>query len=293
VTDRTNGKCYLLRIHKPVTDNLLGIQHTQEGLRAELKLLAAFAQQTRSTVQTPVCTRAGETVTPLSADNEPVYCTVLNWIDGRNAMQEDFDDERNVRALGMQVAELHSFSLTYRPQNSLRRPEYGIERNIEMLKQIQYGQETGIISLSDFATVEEVFRLINGRLKGLSQGPDSWGLIHADLNMSNIIVTGHGFSFIDFCLSGYGYFLHDAAQCALNVNTFKRDMFLEGYTSKLPLSGYPLYHLEGFMLLAIFGYYSFHMKNAEKHPWIQARLPGLCETYCKPFIEGREIFYSL
>jgi len=32
ITNRLNNKCYLLRIHKPATDGLLGIQHTLEGI---------------------------------------------------------------------------------------------------------------------------------------------------------------------------------------------------------------------------------------------------------------------
>lgn len=72
-----------------------------------------------------------------------------------------------------------------------------------------------------------------------------------------------------------------------------RDLFLQGYSEAFPLHAEPMKYLEGFMLLAIFGYYAFHMKNEDKHSWILEKLPILCESQCKPFIVGNEIFYSM
>jgi len=40
VTDSSTGSVYLLRIHHPITENMVGLQHTREGLRSELQLLA-------------------------------------------------------------------------------------------------------------------------------------------------------------------------------------------------------------------------------------------------------------
>lgn len=119
-------------------------------------------------------------------------------IDGRNLSKEDLHDKERVRNLGKQVGILHRFARNYTPVHSLVRPEYGIERNAQMLDQIRYGLEIGTVRLSDLDIVEQVLQIINRRLDELGRDDCIWGLIHADLNMSNIIVADHGYSFIVF-----------------------------------------------------------------------------------------------
>ncbi|WP_409344413.1 phosphotransferase enzyme family protein [Paenibacillus sp. MBLB4367] len=293
VTDQADGKSYLLRIHKPVTENLQGVQHTPEGLRSEMQLLADIAERTQLIVQTPVRTLSGQTVALWETDGEAVPFTLLNWIDGKTMERPDLSDEDNVRRLGRELGLLHRFFRSYSPPSPLVRPVYGLERNAESLDRIRYGAETGIIRPSDMAIIEESFALIDRRLGQLGKQPDLWGLIHADMNMGNVIVTERGFGFIDFCLSGYGYYMLDAAHCALNVGKENRDAYLESYAQTFPLPDRPLDHLASFVLSAIFGNYAFQMKNPAKRERIRDRLPVICETYCKPFLTGGESLFHL
>jgi len=190
--------------------------------------------------------------------------------------------------LGVQLEGLHRF---FRSCSNVlhERPQYGIERNERMLRQISKGIGKGLFGPNEYFVVEETVRLINLRLQG--QMPEARGIIHADLNKGNVIVTGSGsLSFIDYGLFGYGYFLLDAAMGALMASSENRWRFLEGYFGSRSVSEETIYLLEGFMLEAILGYYFFHMENEAVHPWIRERMPRLCEKHCRPFLAGKRIF---
>ncbi|WP_282941341.1 phosphotransferase [Paenibacillus sp. RC67] len=293
VTDTMTGAAFLLRIHQPVTESFLGVQHTREGLASEMKLLKTLAEQTELTVQTPVLNRSGEYVTTCEIDEETICCTLLRWLHGNILSDQDLFKDENVRRLGTDMAKLHTYSRSYEGVYYSSRPEYGLERNEKMLGRILCGEQIGLFGMKERSVLEEVFKLIHHRLAALDIHSGTWGMVHADINLSNIIVSDEGWSFIDFCLSGYGFYLMDVGAGALMMKEEKKELFLNSYTDACSLPDDPVKLLEGFMLLAIFGYYAFHMQNPEKHRWIRERLPRLCDMHCKPFLEDKPIFYQL
>jgi Ser/Thr protein kinase RdoA (MazF antagonist) len=112
--------------------------------------------------------------------------------------------------------------------------------------------------------------------------------------LGNIIRTRDGeLSFIDFGFFGPGYYYTDVAMGAMMVPSELRDIFLKGYYGNDHAGQDKLVLLEGFMLLAIIGYYVFQMENESVHVWMRERMPKLCADYCKPYLSGERIFYSV
>lgn len=102
--------------------------------------------------------------------------------------------------------------------------------------------------------VEQTLALIVDRLKAGRPETVKQGIIHADLNMENILVSPQGrFVFIDYSLFGFGNRLIDVAMTALNAPKETREQVVKGYCDQeLPFEGiYPV--IEGFMLAAVFG----------------------------------------
>ncbi|SDN67494.1 Ser/Thr protein kinase RdoA involved in Cpx stress response, MazF antagonist [Paenibacillus sp. yr247] len=295
VSDLVKGNSYLLRIHQPITGNLEGLQHTNNGLISELQLLEEIAIQTKLIVQQPIRNCYGDFITKIEHDGKNINCSLLTWVTGKDMKKEDVLVEEFVTKLGAMIAELHKFFREYyKCVSSNSRPNQGIERNDQMLLQIQRGVKMEIILPPDFRIVEETIQLINSRLKSIGKAEDSWGIIHGDLNMGNVIVTsGEEICFIDFGLFGYGYYLLDVSMGALMVPAEYRIQFLKGYYGFIDVPEDVFVVLEGFMLLAIFGYYAFHMENEAVHPWISERMPLLCAKHCLPFLSGERIFYNL
>lgn len=289
VIDSSNGDAYLLRVHDPITVNLAGIQHTSQGVESELRLLEAIAYGTNLAVQTPIASLSGRLVTEVEVDGRSVCCSLLRWIEGRNMTKEDVSTPDAAYRLGAQVANLHAFFTTYDKVIPRDRPDYGIQRTEKMLAQIRRGVELELFSVEDFGLVEQTLNLIVDRLKAdreLKQG-----IIHADMNLGNILVTPlERHVFIDYCLFGFGYRLFDVAMAALNAPRETRDQVVKGYFGQESLQEgiYPV--IEGFMLSAVLGYYAFVMENEAVHPWIRERMPQFCSNRCRPFFNNERIF---
>ncbi|MCZ8515418.1 phosphotransferase [Paenibacillus filicis] len=291
VTDRVNLNSYLFRIHQPVTKNLEGMQHRRDGLGCELQLLKDIVESGVLTAQTPVPNCNGTMISEIRHEDDTIYCSMLRWIDGRDLTKEDLTQDGFVHELGRETAKLHRFLRTYNRVETQFRPKYGEERIHTMRKQIFSGVEKGLFDLDDYSIVDALFQLIGARLQAMADRPEAWGIIHGDLNKSNILLTPAGCVFIDYSLFGSGYYLYDVAMGALNSIPENRNRFFEGYFEEEAVSEECLMIVEGFMLMSILGYFAFHMENESIHPWIKERMPIFCEKHARPFLSGERIIY--
>lgn len=290
--DDAEGNSYLLRIHQPVKDGMAGLQHTYDGLHGELQMLEQLASRSGVTAQQPLRNLDGELITVIEQNGVRLNCSLLTWLEGRDLNKEDLIDREVVRKLGHQLGELHSFFREYPHDGLEKRPSQGIPYNNQMVKIIHKGLERGLFTSADVAIIEQTIRLINSRLEEKGKTAETWGLIHGDLGMGNVIVTAEGeMSFIDFGFFGTGYYLLDAAMGAQMIPADHRDIFLEGYYGHSGMHTDDRALIEGFMLVAIIGYYAFQMENESVHAWMRERMPRLCANYCNPFLAGESIFY--
>ncbi|MGM1050449.1 MAG: phosphotransferase enzyme family protein [Bacillota bacterium] len=294
IDDTVSGNSYLLRIHQPLKDNMTGLQHTYHGLLTELEMLENLAAQTDLIVQSPVRNRYGDLLTVIEHEGRSLNCSVLTWLEGRDLQKEDVSDQNVVTKLGDQIADLHSFFRYYKGVSPDKRPSQGMDYNHQMLTKIKRGLELGLFAPSDVHIIEETITLINLRLENIGKSAHTWGLIHGDLSMGNIIVTSQAeMSFIDFGFFGFGYYLLDVSMGALLIPSEHRNNFLEGYYGHEEITEEDIFLLEGLMLVAIIGYYAFQIENETVHPWMRERMPLLCANHCIPYLSGERIFYNL
>ena len=78
------------------------------------------------------------------------------------------------------------------------------------------------------------------RLAEYGQGPDRYGLIHADMRLGNLLVDGDNVSLIDFDDCGFCWFAYDFAAAISFHETHKavpalRSAWLEGYRAVRPV----------------------------------------------------------
>lgn len=288
-----DGSPYLLRIHQPVKDGMAGLQHTYDGLLGELQMLEAMSDRDHFLVQRPLRNREGNLITIIELEGKRWNSSVLSWLEGRDLQKEDVSDPILVEKLGTRIAELHRFYSQYEQEGLDKRPNQGGGYNQYMIEVIKKGLARGLFASSDVSLIEQTVSLVNARLEAGGQ-KDAWGLIHGDLSLGNIIMTPEGeLSFIDFGFFGPGYYYTDVAMGAMMVPSELRNRFLKGYYGSDSTGSDELVLLEGFMLLAIIGYYVFQMENESVHAWMRERMPKLCAEYCIPYLSGERIFYSV
>lgn len=291
VTEKESEDSYLLRIHKPITKNMQGVQNKLEAIQSELEYLIAWSSHSKLPAQIPVPNLQGELVTCVVIECEEVNCSVLKWIFGDTMSKSDFTNKKNVSTLGNRIANLHQFSQSFKYGSSFKRPYYEIEWISHILTKFRSAENTGVITNEEFKILVNAFTLVTDRMKRLSKSSETWGFIHADIHYSNLISTSRGISFIDFGLSGIGYYAMDLASAALFTKSELRDDLVSGYTNIISRN-IDITQLEDFMFLDICGLYAFRVSREEMHKWIREHIPSLLEL-CKSLLNGRMAFYKI
>lgn len=291
VTEKDSENTYLLRLHKPITKNMQGIQTKREAIQSELEYLLAWSSDSEIPVQIPVLNLNGELVTSVVIECEEVHCSVLKWISGETMSKGDFTSRETVHTFGNAIADLHQFSRSFNQGSSFIRPEYGIEWVNDMLFKWRSGEKNDIITTNELQILESAFSLVTDHMKEMSKNLETWGLIHGDIHYSNLIRTSRGISFIDFGLSGFGYYASDVAMGALFTKRELRDDLLSGYTSVI--SGrVDIAQLEDLMFLSISDLYAFRLSTKEMHMWIREHIPSLT-ALCESLLTGKTVFYNI
>lgn len=292
VTDKRDNKSYLLRIHKPISDGFSGLQHTRDGLQSEMVFLQEIDQNNILQVQRPVINQEGELVTEYSSDQFGCsYATLLEWIEGSTLTLDEDNIDQIVYKLGEYVAGLHQFSQPHLPLE-LHRPVYDTKRIDEALTELRQGANNDVLNQEDYNVISSVLSIVKEQMAELDARKNSRGYIHADFQRGNVVVSEQNPILIDYCLFGYGYYLFDLGSAASMLKSELRKTFLEGYASKTSFSFDDIRYIEGQIFMDIFISYLFFINDPDKNGWIKENASKICNTLCRDFIEGKEVFYS-
>jgi Ser/Thr protein kinase RdoA (MazF antagonist) len=110
------------------------------------------------------------------------------------------------------------------------------------------------VGKDELATLGRAADLMAERLGRYGRGPDRFGLIHADVRLANLLVSGDDIQVIDFDDSGFGWFLFDLATAVSFIEHDPRvpawcDAWLRGYRRILPLPAADEAEVPTFVLL--------------------------------------------
>ena len=292
ITDRLHNKCYLLRIHKPATEGLFGIQHTLEGIESEMKILVQLNQNSILKIQRPVANNFGEYVTDSSElIGRSCYSTLLEWIDGATLTQKEDNINEIAFKLGENLALLHQCLHKYKPNENFVRPTYDKDRIDSAIDELKYCVKIDLFSREDYEIIKEVLTLVKNQIKVLDLRGDAWGIIHADIQPGNIIINNDNPCLIDFGFCGFGYYLFDLGSAGTVLESSLRKTFLSGYATKSSFTFDDIKYIEGLIFMDTFVSYPLFMRD--NNTWIKSHASKLCNTLYRDFLEGREVFYSL
>ncbi|SEO04488.1 phosphotransferase enzyme family protein [Paenibacillus sp. OV219] len=292
VSDKADGKSYLLRIHNPVTAGLSGIQHTLKGLQSEVTLLQELHRNSELQVQVPIANLSNEYVSVTKLEDTLCYATLLTWIEGPILTAEDSDNKEIAYKLGEQLALLHQFTRTFTATGQFERPIYNAEKVDFTVNELKYGVENEVFSLELYEIIVQVSAVVKDQLKLLDTQKKTWGIIHSDIQLNNVVMSNGIPCFIDYCLSGFGYYLFDIGSATTVLKSGVRDSFLEGYASKAAFTADSLRIVEGLIIMDVLLCYTFFIRDPERNGWIKEHAEKACDKIWKPFLEGKEVYYS-
>ncbi|WP_042147305.1 phosphotransferase enzyme family protein [Paucisalibacillus sp. EB02] len=295
IDNNEDNNSYVLRIHFPITTGLQGVQHTFEGLNAEMELLNNLNEQTSLQLQQPIKNKKGNLVsTIVDVDNNFIpLATLLSWKDGVDYTGEELNSEKLAYEVGVVLAQLHNFSNNWVIPQPFIRPNYDIEKYRNLTDRLQYGVEINLFTPKQYDVILDTMKYIEIIFDRTPKVSNSWGIIHADLQGGNIIVSNDTVIPIDFGFSGYGYYLFDIGITLTTFNIKHRKRVLEGYKTLRNLNEEDELLISAGFILAIFGAFGFMVNNQESHEWIQRRIPYVTQYYCRTFLDKKSFLLEI
>ncbi|MCX8957705.1 phosphotransferase enzyme family protein [Erwinia psidii] len=220
-----DGKRYALRLHR-------GNYHQRADIESELHWLDAL-RETGIVVPQAVPDVTGETVLNLPLEDGSVRHAVLfHWIDGE--MPTTDVDPRAFQQLGHITARLHQHSKQWQKPLGFQRIIW--DHHSMVSPQGHWGdwRDAPNLRLADRPLVEEVIARVDGELQRFGKDTSRYGLIHADLRLTNLLLHHGETRVIDFDDCGMGWYLHDLAAAVSFVEHHPRaadwvENWIKGY----------------------------------------------------------------
>jgi len=270
---------YLLRVHRPNRHGR-GVD-SAAAVRSELQWLDAVRAETFLAVPQPVRARTGELITTHTADGVvgSRVCSLLRWMDGRN-------HHRSARPVhlgrvGQTLAQLHNHAEAWRQPADFVRIRW--DREAFFGDTLLYGEvdAAGAWELlpaklrSDF---ERVAEHVSGIMRTLGEGPEVFGLIHADAHLDNVLFDGGRACLIDFDDCGFGYRIYDVAVALWeyrhrpNYPEF-HSALITGYTGYRPLADEEMRLIDSFIAAREVAFGLWFVGMAEQRSDMRSELP--------------------
>jgi|SRR5579859_7772320 len=228
-------------------------------IRSELLWLQAIRRETDLIVPEPFANRDGLLLTTVEvpAVPEPRHCVLFRWVDGRfhNAMLSPADLER----VGMLMANLHLHVQHFTVPEGFTRKCWDLEGLQGGALGVEPGRIRRHLSTDECRVLDRVAERVGHTMYVLGEGPEVFGLIHADIHQWNYLFHKGNVHLIDFDTSGWGYFAYDIAvtfSTLLNHPNLPalRAAFLRGYRRVRPLPVEQEACIDTFIAARIFGH---------------------------------------
>ena len=237
----------ILRVHRTG-------YHTINGVRTELAWMKALKAE--AGVETPQAVPAadGELIKTVETPElgETRMVVMFEFIEGEepdeSALIEPFG------RLGAVAARMHIHARGWQRPDYFERLTWDYEHSLGSSP--NWGRWQDGMGLNDEIRelLQQVDDTVRQRLEAFGNGPDRFGLIHADLRLANLLETGNDTRVIDFDDTGIGWFLYDIAT-ALSFMEARDDLadlinaWVDGYQTVAPLSPEEIAEIPTFLML--------------------------------------------
>lgn len=201
---REDRERFVLRIHRPSTN-----PQKRTKIESELWWLGHVREHLGLAVPEPVLTTDGELLVSAEAEGAPGprFCVLFRWMDGRFLHRGL--RPRHLELVGRMTARLHNDSAR------LAVPDWFLRNTVDRVDADYEESVAGILtrerSPDATPTARGVVRRARAAAEELGEGPEAFGVIHADIHQWNYLFREGEIELIDFDDSGWGHYLYDLA----------------------------------------------------------------------------------
>ena len=235
----------VLRVHRPD-------YHSLAAVESELDWMDSVRRD--SPIATPEVIRAadGRRVVEVRLGDDVRLVDLFTFVPGRIAEEDvsgvSFSD------LGAITASLHQHAQQWNPPSTFTRFRWDLDTMLGAGGRWGDWRDAPALTPADAAAIEKAERKVIDRLTRYGTGPGRFGLIHADLRMSNLMVQDGRITVIDFDDCGWSWFMADLAAVISFIEDTPRaqtilDEWLEGYRTVCPVAPADLAEIPTFVML--------------------------------------------
>jgi Ser/Thr protein kinase RdoA (MazF antagonist) len=215
---------------------------TSEELDSELRWLLALADETEFDSPTPQQTNDGRLVTSISVAGVSALGCLLTWIPGRPLTGSRLTTTALYQT-GRAMAWLHEHSQNWTPPSGFKRPGWDVDWLNSELPALLKKHQSGL-GRDGFEVLGSALHRVAAELAKLGKSGGVFGLVHADLNLENVLLNDRRVGLIDFDDCGWGYYIYDLATTISRLHRETRDesrrqrlqqAFVSGYETVGPL----------------------------------------------------------
>jgi Ser/Thr protein kinase RdoA (MazF antagonist) len=198
-------------------------ERPREAVDAEIALVNWLAGEGLPVVR-PVRSRNGHFVETVASDWGTFHTVVFDALEGRQFEIDEFADV-GLRAWGAALGRLHATLKSYPGRVSSARPR--MRDHLEQTKRVLPG---------DAPAVWEELERLDRRFEALPMDQDTYGLIHFDFELDNLIWQGCTVQMLDFDDYSFAWYaadiafaLRDSFDTGASLSSPSVQAFLEGY----------------------------------------------------------------
>lgn len=262
-----DGTRSVLREHRPG-------YHTSAEIHSELVWLDALRSGQVIEVPDPIPGRDGA----LLQGDAPYV--LFRFIEGTHP-DESEDMRPGFETLGAIAAKLHDHARVWSRPDGFTRKAWDVAAVFG--REAIWGNWRAApgVTVAIAGLLERAEARVRDRLVAFGQGPDRYGLIHADMRLANLLVKGDDIRLIDFDDCGFGWFMYDFAAAVSFMET-RDDLadlqaaWLRGYRSIAPLSAAEEAELATFVMFRRFALLAWIGSHVEA-PEPQALAPHFAQ----------------
>jgi len=245
VDDPADGRAAVLRVHRTG-------YHQPGAVASELAWLQALRRD--EGLATPAVFRAPDGREVVDIEIGPVtrQTVLFEWLPGTEPPEDQLAEKFEL--LGEICARMHRHSRGWARPASFVRFSWDFDCCVGETPRWGRWQDGIGVGTEELRTLGRAADLIARRLRRFGTGPDRFGLIHADMRLANLLVSGPDIQVIDFDDCGFGWFLFDIGASLSFIEHDPRvpalcDAWLRGYRSVLPLPAEDAAEIPTFVLL--------------------------------------------
>jgi Ser/Thr protein kinase RdoA (MazF antagonist) len=223
----------VLRVHR------LGY-HTRAEILSELAWMAALRSSAGISTPKAVPAAGDELVVTLTdpAGGEDRHVVMFELLPGREPSAPDAD---TFAALGELTARMHAHARSWQRPPGFTRFQWDFDAAFGRRARWGSWQSAPGIGPPEREVLGTLELTLSRRLAAYGNGPERYGLVHADLRLANLLVDPQTLSVIDFDDCGFSWYLYDLATA---VSFFEDDdgvpdlidSWLRGYRRHLAMS---------------------------------------------------------